>query len=312
MGDYNIVPALSIAFIIVSWIYTNFKVFEINPISAIDNILESMSNAIIITNNEFKIKYTNDTFNSYGLMRKDMVNQSLITLANKFGGITAEQFDDIQHLEQANRKSEMMTINIGKNTLHLLMTVSPTYNSQNIKIGYVFVLINLTETIQNRNQLKEYSAQLEQSNKELERFAYIASHDMKAPLRNIISFLGLIERKLKKHEDKDIHEFIDFASSNARYMHSLVQDILEFSKISKVETKLDFVDLNIIVTNVKNNLSEYLLEKNAAINIEPLPTIKVNNIQIYQLFQNLIENGIKYNESKIPTVNITAKANDEN
>jgi light-regulated signal transduction histidine kinase (bacteriophytochrome) len=115
----------------------------------------------------------------------------------------------------------------------------------------------------------------------------------------------LIERKLKNHEDSDIHEFINFASSNARYMHKLVQDILEFSKISKVDEKLESVDLNELLVDLKNEFSIYILEKNAVINVENLPIINANKTQIHQLFQNLIENGIKYNESPIPTINIT-------
>jgi light-regulated signal transduction histidine kinase (bacteriophytochrome) len=184
------------------------------------------------------------------------------------------------------------------------MTVLATYNQQNIRIGYVFALIDLTETVETRNQLTNYTQQLEQSNKELESFAYIASHDMKTPLRNIVSFLNLLERKLKNHDDKDIHEFIEFASSNARYMHSLVQDILEFSKISKTEQSFVEVDLQEVVLSIISHFPDYIQDKNASIEFGILPVITANKIQVHQLFQNLIENGIKYNESDTPSVNI--------
>ncbi len=307
LGEYNITPYLTILIIVISWIYTNFKLFEINPIAAIDNILEYMSNIIIITDSDFKIIYTNEAFERFGTGRKYFINKSFIDLAKMTGNIAPENFDLLRKLKSKERRERMITFNIKGKIYHLLMTAIPTHNDQDVRIGYVFVLTDLTETIETRNKLKEYTIELEQSNKELERFAYIASHDMKTPLRNIVSFLGLIERKLKNYDDQDVHEFIGFASSNARYMHSLVQDILEFSKISKIENSFVSVDLHQVVLNNINHLSKYIEEKQAMIEFEELPIITVNETQIHQLFQNLIENGIKYNESEQPIVKIYSK-----
>ena len=310
-GSYMMTPYIILILLIISWIYTNFKLFEISPVAAIDNILESMSNIIIITDNDFKTKYVNDIVKTFGIQKKDLLNKSVIDFAKTISNISAKNFVKVKNLKKDEKLIDTLTFNFNQNDFHLLTTVSAAYNQQNLRIGYVFVLINLTETIQNRNQLKAYSLQLEKSNKELERFAYIASHDMKAPLRNIISFLGLIERKLKKHEDNDIHEFIHFASSNARYMHSLVQDILEYSKISKINEVFEPVDLNEILGAIKSDFFEYILERNATINFEKLPVINANKTQIYQLFQNIIENGIKYNENPVPTINITVTKENE-
>lgn len=308
-GDYNLTPYLTVLIIIVSWVYTNFKLFEISPVAALDNILESMSNIIIITDNDFKIKYLNEAFEEFGLKRKDFVNKSLLDLAQITGNIAPHQFDLITTLEAQQKREETISFNINDKKFHLLMTVLPTFNQQKIKIGYVFVLTNLTEAIETKNKLKDYTKKLEQSNKELERFAYIASHDMKTPLRNIVSFLNLIQRRLKNHDDKDVHEFIEFASSNARYMHSLVEDILEFSKISKIENSFVEVDLHEVVLNIINHLQNYIQEKQATIQFEGLPTILANDTQIHQLFQNLIENGIKYNTSDTPVVTINTEYN---
>jgi PAS domain S-box-containing protein len=308
LGDYGITPFLAILIFVVSWIYTNFKLFEINPIVAIDNILESMSNIIIITDTNFRIKYVNKSFEHLGAIRKMYIDKSLVQLAEKFGKIPQERFEIIRNLEKNKKHERTIQFQFSK-TFHLLMTVSATYNQQNNRIGYVFALTDLTEDVDNRNKLKDYTQQLEQSNKELESFAYIASHDMKTPLRNIVSFLNLIERKLKNYEDKDVHEFIGFVTSNARYMHGLVQDILEFSKISNTEESFIEVDLQEVILNILTHLSGYIKEKNAVIQFEKLPTIKANKPQIQQLFQNLIENGIKYNESETPMVNIYAAQN---
>lgn len=302
-GTYTITPYIIVILIVISWVYTNFKLFEISPVVAIDNILEAMSNAIIITDGDFKIKYVNDV-TTFAEQKKDLLNKSMVDFMQTASNIPLELFEKIKNLKKEDKIIETFTFNFDNQESHLLTTVSTTYNQQNLRIGYVFAFVNLTETIETRNKLKAYSLQLEKSNGELERFAYIASHDMKAPLRNIISFLGLIERKLKNYDNKDVHEFINFASSNARYMHNLVQDILEYSKISKIDGELEIVDLNEILRSIKNDATEYILERNAIVNFEQLPVIRANKTQIYQLFQNLIENGIKYNESNIPKVNI--------
>jgi PAS domain S-box-containing protein len=304
LGDYGMTPFLAIVIFVISWIYTNFKLFEISPIVAIDNILDSMSNIIIITDNDFNIKYVNKALEKIGIKRKDATGKSLIRAAQKFGNLGPERFELIRQLKQTEKRERTIMFDINNRIYHLLMTVLATYNQQNIRIGYVFALIDLTETVETRNQLTNYTQQLEQSNKELESFAYIASHDMKTPLRNIVSFLNLLERKLKNHDDKDIHEFIEFASSNARYMHSLVQDILEFSKISKTEQSFVDVDLQEVVLSIISHFPDYIQDKNASIEFGILPVITANKIQVHQLFQNLIENGIKYNESDTPSVNI--------
>ena len=155
------------------------------------------------------------------------------------------------------------------------------------------------------NDLNNANHKLEESNNELERFAYIASHDLKTPLRNIISFLSLIERRLKKYSDETIHEYFQYAKSNAKQMHYLIQDVLEFSKIeSGTETPKESVDLNESLVLVSQNLQESMVRKQAAIYAQPLPVIQGNSVHIIQLFQNLIGNGIKYNQSKNPTVSI--------
>jgi signal transduction histidine kinase len=153
------------------------------------------------------------------------------------------------------------------------------------------------------NELKYFNNELERSNNELERFAYIASHDLKSPLRNVISFLSLIKRKLgKKAPDPDLEEYLRFASNNAHQMHNLIQDVLEFSRFDRKETKNTEVDLNESLIMVMQNLQETMEKKNAVVFAQSLPTIEGNSVRLLQLFQNLVGNGIKYNENPKPRV----------
>ena len=167
-----------------------------------------------------------------------------------------------------------------------------------------------TQELQDSNgMLSESNGLLERSNSELERFAYIASHDLKSPLRNIISFLNLIERKLKSHNDTDLKEYLNYASSNARQMHLLIQDVLEFSKVDHQDTKIDQVNMNETMVMVMQNLKNEMEAKNAVVYAYRLPELEANSVQIIQLLQNLISNGIKYNQSNHPKVIVSHRTN---
>jgi signal transduction histidine kinase len=154
-------------------------------------------------------------------------------------------------------------------------------------------------------ELKESNRQLGQSNAELERFAYIASHDLKSPLRNVISFLNLIERRMRPIQDANIAEYLRFASENARQMHHLIQDVLEFSRVTQKDGENTPVDLNESLIMVMQNLKEDLQHKNGAVFAGSLPVIEGNSVHLLQLIQNLVGNGIKYNQSQRPRVMIT-------
>ena len=156
------------------------------------------------------------------------------------------------------------------------------------------------------SELQGTNARLEQSNSELERFAYIASHDLKSPLRNIISFLNLIDRKVRKLEDTDLKEYLRFATDNARQMHVLIQDVLEFSRIESDKTiALEAVDLNESLMLVLQNLQEPMQIKGGLVQSSVLPVVQTNSVHIIQVFQNLVANGLKYNESGNPTIEIS-------
>jgi len=167
-------------------------------------------------------------------------------------------------------------------------------------------LLKQQQELINSNQLlKDRSEQLMVSNQELERFAYIASHDLKTPLNNIISFSFLLERELKGFENENAHRYFHFIKEGSRKMDNLIKDVLEYSKMSSKGVKSEEIDLNLLVDSVTNSISEYINEKNAEVLITTyLPTIKANKAKMYLLFKNLIENGIKYNQSESPLVEI--------
>lgn len=160
--------------------------------------------------------------------------------------------------------------------------------------------------------LKEKNKTLQATTEELERFSYIASHDLKSPLRTVVSFLGLIEKNIKKENYGDVLTNLEFAKSGAKQMNYLVTDILELSRINAPDrSKREEINLNKVIDKVKINLREELANKNALVETEDLPSYHCNEVEFLILFQNLIQNGIKYNNSDIPKIKIWA-TQDEN
>lgn len=155
-------------------------------------------------------------------------------------------------------------------------------------------------------ELENANSRLLVSNQELERFAHITAHDFKSPLRQIVSFANLAKRKTKDKEES-VHEYLTFIEKSGQRLNELVDDILNYSKLyfSEKEIVKVEVDLNAILDEVEMGLTNFMAERNGRIiKNEILPTITANRNAVIALFQNLVENGIKYNESQEPTVEV--------
>ena len=167
---------------------------------------------------------------------------------------------------------------------------------------------DLEERVKQRTtELEKSNQELIEKNKALERFSHIASHDLKEPLRNISSFTSLLNRRMTNLSG-DLKEFMVIIQSNVRRMHTLIEDILEYSKISNQANKLDTISLEEIIKEVEQDVTLYLKEKKGQVIYGKLPEIKGDRTQTYLLFKNLIENGIKYNVSENPVVQIEYQA----
>jgi PAS domain S-box-containing protein len=157
-------------------------------------------------------------------------------------------------------------------------------------------LTQLNETLQKR------AAELQASNVELERFAYVASHDLQEPLRMVSSFLQLLEKKLHDTLDDTGRKYIDFAIDGAERMKVLIQDLLQYSRVGTSKELMVDVNLEDVIKSVQALYSLAIAETGTTLTIEPLPVIKAEKAQMQQLFQNLIGNAIKYSKPGPPRI----------
>ena len=301
-GVYLCSPAILVCIVFFAYTYTNHKLFTVQPINAFDNILASMSNIMAITDLDFKIKFINEVaIKEFDKMGEDPLDRLTFGDIARIFNVTewAEHSVQIRQLGRGQRITKEYELRFGDRSFFFQMTFSPVYNDSNINTGYLVMATNIT-------RLKESEAKLLQSNRELQRFAYIASHDLKTPLRNITSFLSLIQRHIqKKYEDPELQEFLRYAVTGARQMNQLIVDVLEFSKLGSDQPGLEqMVNLNEIIREVRQSLNPIFQEKNVRLSLDKLPEIPADPSRMKQLFQNLIENGIKYNNSENPTIAI--------
>ena len=148
---------------------------------------------------------------------------------------------------------------------------------------------------------------LTDSNEELERFAYLASHDLQEPLRMVVNFTELLESEYGSKLPQEAREYLRFASSAGHRMQIMVNDLLEYSREGQEAQRLVNVDFNLSLEDAKENLMESIKQHNAEITNDKLPVVKANPIRITRLFQNIIGNAIKYtDDNKKPQIHITA------
>jgi PAS domain S-box-containing protein len=157
-----------------------------------------------------------------------------------------------------------------------------------------------------KSELEEIAIKLKISNKELEQFAYVASHDLQEPLRMVTSFTQLLERRYKNKLDREADDYIGFIVEGSKRMKYLIDDLLEFSRLNTQVREFESVLLEIALEDVLRNLTASIAENNAQITHDPLPAIMGDPSQINQLLQNLITNAIKFHGDESPKIHISA------
>jgi PAS domain S-box-containing protein len=155
--------------------------------------------------------------------------------------------------------------------------------------------------------LEKRAAELSATNGELERFAYIASHDLQEPLRMITSFLQLLQKKYKGQLDGKADQYIHYAVDGAERMKALILDLLEYSRVGTGKENFTKVDTAVVMQEVGDIFRERIIALHASMAIDPLPVVWGDKLQLMQLLQNLVGNALKYHSDRPPEIRIGSR-----
>ncbi|MFP4218988.1 MAG: ATP-binding protein [Phormidium sp.] len=169
----------------------------------------------------------------------------------------------------------------------------------------------LKVVIRQADALAKLTQELERSNAELEKFAYVASHDLQEPLNLVSSYVQLLEMRYGDRLDQDAHEFIGFAVEGVTHMQRLIDDLLAYSRVGSRGEPFRPVSVNTVLERVRTNLQGRIEESHAMIESDALPDVMADEIQLMQLFQNLIGNALKFHGESPLRIRISAKGDDE-
>jgi PAS domain S-box-containing protein len=324
-GYLFIVPFLLIA----AYVITRYRLVDITQELAAGQILETMKGAVIVVNLEDKIRIINKAaqtmldYQNRELLDRDLA--SVIELPAKLR--------DCRSVRDGNVLGHEMNW-ISKNGRSTCVDISASVVTDRdaSPVGIVYVAHDITERKKAEDQLKTYSEDLAAVNEEMKNFAYIVSHDLRAPLVNIKGFSDELDRSIKaltsllekqagrvdanekqKTEallKKDIPEALGFIGSSVTRMDALINSILKLSRLGRNELKPELIHTEDIVRALLNSLAHQIDMHKAAVTIGPLPDLIIDKTAAEQIFGNLLDNALKYLEPSRPgKIEITAKEN---
>jgi PAS domain S-box-containing protein len=252
-----------------------------------------LENKIVFYNSHFK-KFILDTFQVYlkeGLFISNVLNEQELYIWNS--------------MYHKSLKGKFLSREIQWSNKYYSLSLNPIRDGEFI-IGVSVFAKDITSKKESQLEILSKNIELEKKNEELEQFAYLVSHDLQAPLNSIKSYISMLDNKhIFGSEKENIDEYVRTNIVNScNKMKSFISDLLLYSKAG-IKLPLEHIDTNIVLDNVINNLKFSIEQVKSTVKYEELPDILANPLKIEQLFQNLIDNALKYRKENIePIINI--------
>ncbi|NVJ59521.1 MAG: PAS domain S-box protein [Gammaproteobacteria bacterium] len=276
----------------------SYKVQAEEVRSYLSEIVSSCDDAIIGKELDGTVTHWNPAAETlYGYDESEMVGESILKIVPQ--ELHQQVFDFLNELKSGKKIKHIETIRVKKDgsLVNVMLTISPVKDFDGKVIGASVIARDITENINAKKALERQNRALERSNKELESFAFIASHDLKEPLRKIISFGQLIKEEVEAKLEPDTKDYLQYMISATVRMQSLLQSLLTYSRVTSRAKPFENVALNQVIKTVLTDLELKIEETEADIQVVELPEILAEPSQMYQLFQNLISNSLKYRKS---------------
>ncbi|GAC1426882.1 MAG: hypothetical protein NVS9B7_17300 [Flavisolibacter sp.] len=275
----------------------------------IKKLLIHAPDAIIVIDQESKINFWNPKAEQvFGWRAEEVLNKDLSSIiippphrqAHLKG---MKRYLSTGEAHVLDKTIEITSLNRNGNEFFISLTISRTL--QDGRIAFIAFIRDIQEQKKNQIELEQKKAALEHSNANLEAFAYAASHDLKEPIRKILNFSGRLKERLKEKLDEEDLHFLQRMENSAQRMNALIEDLLNYSSVSAGVPPQHEIDLNQVLNGVLEDLELEIEYKKAVIKVSPLPIVKGNPRQLQQLFQNLVNNALKYSShSNIPEITI--------
>jgi PAS domain S-box-containing protein len=243
----------------------------------------------------------------YGYSAAEIVGQpvALLTPAERAG-------EDARLIGQVARTGEVVrieTVRVSKDGSRsdVALTLSPIFGRDGQVTEISTVARNITARLRGERALQARTRELEASNRELEQFAYVASHDLQEPLRKVSSFCQLLAEHLQGRLDEEGEEYIGFAVDGAKRMQQLINGLLTLSRVGRTEEASSPVDCNLVIDRVRLDLALAIEEAGAEVLVSGrLPVVRAQLAEQVQLFSNLVANAIKFHGDEPPRIEISA------
>jgi PAS domain S-box-containing protein len=270
----------------------------------LENLITYANAPIIVWDPEFRITRFNHAFEHLtGRSSEDVIGRHLDLLFPE--ETRNKSLEQILKTSTGERweAAEIPVLNID-GTVHTVLWNSATIFKE--ESGEVISTIaqghDITERKKAEEALKKYAVNLKQSNEDLERFAYVSSHDLQEPLRNVVTFTQLLQKKYGGQLGTEADEYIQFVVDAGKRMQALIRDLLEFSRITTKGSNLEKTDSEAVLQDTLMNLKVRIERCNASITHDPLPQVMADASQLRQVFQNLIGNAVKFRKRDAPAV----------
>lgn len=273
-------------------------------------LLESAPDSMVIIDNEGFIQLVNtQTEKIFGYTKEELVGEKVEILIPKRFQLNHPKKRDGFYNNPSTRPMNtgllLSGARKGGEEFPIEISLSPLEMEEGTLVSAA--IRDITERIKAEQELKRYNEELKNKNKELEQFAYIASHDLQEPLRTVASLVDLLsEQHADQLKDEGQH-FLGFIKSATQRMTSLINGLLEYSRIGN-NRKLGSVDCNKLISNILADFSSVIKKSNAEFDVPDLPVIMGYETELRQLFQNLIHNAIKFRKpNRNPKISLSAK-----
>lgn len=290
--------------------YKSLKESELKAKEQAD-LLDITHEAIFVRDITDKISFWNKGAEElYGWSKREALGKILQKLLQTE---YPEPLEEIKNkaLSRGRWDGELTHIKRDGTKINVLSRWSLQKDNLNNPIGFMEVNTDITESKLAEIERENLINDLKQSNEELRQFAYITSHDLQEPLRTMSSYAGLLKHRYEGQLDKDADEFIEFMVSGAARMKSMIQGLLDYSRVGTRGDEFRNFNSEEALNNALSDLTSFIEENNAEITCDKLPVIYADKEQIARVFQNLIGNSIKFRKKgETPKIHVSSQKKD--